>query len=570
MHPILFRIPLPNRPLKLWWALVAVAAIAAIYGLWSRRRNEKSDAMTGLVVAAAAGFGAWYFRASEFKAENIPIYSYGVMLGLSLVIGWYVTLPLAEKDGLDKETMANCYVITALAALVGSRLLYIVTNPSQFDTVADWFALRRGGLVAYGGFIGGFLGSWAYLRAKSVRLLPWADVAVPSLASGLLVTRIGCYLFGCDFGTRLGDGSPGWLRKLGTFPHLADGTLGYDDKGNPIIGSPAFAHHLSQYQSCRTNGELNCVDPGDHSFAVHPTQLYEALIGLGLFAFLLWARRHQKFRGQIFFLFAFAYGFLRFLLELWRDDAERGDVPPRMDKYLLVGFALFLFAIAFTFGPSLSIPDPRTRTAARAFAFVPVPIALWVLRTKQFESDPYNLSTSQFIGLLTALAVAYFYAKLWNEARKNPRAAMAVMDLSDRALKAEAKRKKKRDEDEEEEERPKKGAPAKGKVVAKKPVPADVEEDEDEKDDEVDDDAPTAKAPPVTSKTSAAEEDDDEDEDEEDEEDEDEEEEEASPAPAKSKPVAKKPADDEEDEDDEDEDEDSDEDEEEDGEPSKA
>ena len=241
MHPILFRIPLPNRPLKLWWALVAVAAISAIYGLWSRRRNEKSDAMTGLVIAAAAGFGAYYFRATEFKAENIPIYSYGVMLGASLVAGWYITLPLAEKDGLDRETMANCYVITALAALVGSRLLYIVTNPSQFDGIGDWFALRRGGLVAYGGFLGGFLGSWAYLRAKGVRLLPWADVAVPSLASGLMITRIGCYLFGCDFGRPLAENDPAWLKGLGTFPKWAPGLL---HEGNPSEGSPAWAQSV--------------------------------------------------------------------------------------------------------------------------------------------------------------------------------------------------------------------------------------------------------------------------------------------------------------------------------------
>ncbi|CAN5711134.1 hypothetical protein BH09MYX1_BH09MYX1_02300 [soil metagenome] len=505
MHPILFRIPLPNRPLKLWWALVAVAAIAAIYGLWSRRRNEKSDAMTGLVIAAAAGFGAYYFRATELKAENIPIYSYGVMLGLSLVVGWYITLPLAEKDGLDRETMANCYVITALAALVGSRLLYIATNSSQFDNIGDWFALRRGGLVAYGGFLGGFLGSWAYLRSKGVRLLPWADVAVPSLAAGLMITRIGCYLFGCDFGTRLGAGAPSFLQKLGTFPHLADGTLGYDEKGNAIIGSPAYAHHLAQYQSCRSNGELNCIDPGDHSFPVHPTQLYEALIGLALVAFLLWARRHQKFRGQIFFLFAVAYGFLRFILELWRDDAERGDVAPRMDKYILVGIGLALFAIAFTFGPSLSIPNPRNRTIARAAAFIPVPIALFVLRTKQFESDPYNLSTSQFIGLITALVVAYFYAKLWENARKNPAAAMAVEELSERTLKAEA-RKRRLNEDEDGGARPKKkGVPIKGKkpvVVTKKapePVPADVDddEDEDEEDEDAADEEETVPAPAV-------------------------------------------------------------------------
>ena len=59
------------------------------------------------------------------KVSAIPIYSYGVMLGLSLVVGWYLTLSLAEKDGLPRETMANNYVITALAAVISSRLLYV-------------------------------------------------------------------------------------------------------------------------------------------------------------------------------------------------------------------------------------------------------------------------------------------------------------------------------------------------------------------------------------------------------------------------------------------------------------
>jgi phosphatidylglycerol:prolipoprotein diacylglycerol transferase len=140
------------------------------------------------------------------------------MLSLSLIAGWYISLPLAEKDGLPKETMANCYVVTALCALAGSRVLYVLTNPDEFRSVGDLLALRNGGLVAYGGFIGGLLGSWAFLASRKIRLLAWADDAVPSLASGLLLTRIGCYLFGCDFGKRLSDGAPHWLKTLGRSP----------------------------------------------------------------------------------------------------------------------------------------------------------------------------------------------------------------------------------------------------------------------------------------------------------------------------------------------------------------
>ena len=59
------------------------------------------------------------------------------MLGLSLVVGWYLTLGLAERDGLPKETMANCYVVTAIAAVVGSRVLYILTNLDEFDSIGS-------------------------------------------------------------------------------------------------------------------------------------------------------------------------------------------------------------------------------------------------------------------------------------------------------------------------------------------------------------------------------------------------------------------------------------------------
>ncbi|MEO8876829.1 MAG: prolipoprotein diacylglyceryl transferase family protein, partial [Polyangiaceae bacterium] len=203
-----------------------------MFALIAQRRNDRESAIWSFGFAVLAGLGAYFFRATNFAAHALPIYSYGVMLGLSLVVGWYLTLGLAERDGLPKETMANCYVFTAVAAIIGSRVLYILTNLSEFDDptthafdLASIFALRRGGLVAYGGFIGGLLGSWAFLSRHKIRLLPWADVAVPSLASGLFITRIGCYLFGCDFGRRLSPTAPGWLQKLGTFPHWTTGTL---------------------------------------------------------------------------------------------------------------------------------------------------------------------------------------------------------------------------------------------------------------------------------------------------------------------------------------------------------
>jgi phosphatidylglycerol---prolipoprotein diacylglyceryl transferase len=431
MHPILFRIPLPHTPLKLWWALAAVAVLAVVYAALAASRRERNDATTAAVVALAAGGAAWFWRAVSYEGPNVPIYAYGVMLGTSLVVGWYLTLPLAERDGLPKETMANCYVVTALAALAGSRILYIVTNPDEFKSVWDLFALRNGGLVAYGGFIGGLLGSWAFLAPKKIRLLAWADDAVPSLASGLLITRIGCYLFGCDFGKRLPDEAPGWLKTLGTFPHWAAGTLASGE------GSPAYVRHLDVYRGTAMETDLLRMNT---SFPVHPTQIYESLVGLTLLGLLLWQRRYTRFRGQVFFLFVFAYGFARFVLELWRDDVERGSYGPTIDAHVYIPLCLLLMALGFVFGISLGIANKRARTAARVVALLPPLVAYVLLKPASFaQTLPYQLSTSQLIGLGSALVVSFFYARFWEDARKHPRMAMSLGDSATiRRLRGEA------------------------------------------------------------------------------------------------------------------------------------
>jgi phosphatidylglycerol---prolipoprotein diacylglyceryl transferase len=422
MHPILFRIPFPNTSLKLWWALAAVAVIAIAYAGLGLRRRDTGAAATAALAALASGAAGYAWRGVSFQAPNLPIYAYGVMLGLSLVVGWYLSLPLAARDGLPRETMANCYVVTALAALAGSRILYAVTNADEFRSAWDLFALRNGGLVAYGGFIGGLIGSWAYLAPKRIRLLAWADDAVPSLASGLLITRIGCYLFGCDFGRRLPDGAPHWLKTLGTFPHWAAGTLVSGD------GSPAYIRHLELYRGTPAESALLTANA---SFPVHPTQLYESLVGLTLLGLLFWQRRNVRFRGQSFFLFVFAYGFFRFVLELWRDDVERGSYGPTLDAHVYIPACLLLFSVGFVFGISLGIRHERLRVAARILAFAPPIVAYLALKPASFaQTLPYQLSTSQIIGLVSALVVSYFYARFWEQARKNPRLAMSLGDTA--------------------------------------------------------------------------------------------------------------------------------------------
>jgi phosphatidylglycerol:prolipoprotein diacylglycerol transferase len=263
---------------------------------------------------------------------SIPIYSYGVMLGTSMIVAWYVVMFLGtRKEGLAREQMANAFIVTAIVAIVCARLLYVVTNPSEFDNPIKLIDLRSGGLVAYGGFLGGLLGAWLYWRKKNVPLLAWADVVAPTLGLGLGFTRIGCYLFGCDFGARLEEGAPEWLVKAGTFPGAGGGLNGE--------GSPAFQHHVQHYGLDRA---------AEHSFAVHPTQIYESLVGFFLFGItmLVWSRR--RFRGQVVLTLTFLYGIWRFFIEYVRDDPERGGLFG-FSTSQLISLALIPIAAFFYF-----------------------------------------------------------------------------------------------------------------------------------------------------------------------------------------------------------------------------
>jgi phosphatidylglycerol:prolipoprotein diacylglycerol transferase len=138
-----------------------------------------------------------------------------------------------------------------------------------------------------------------------------------------------------------------------------------------------------------------------------------------------------------------------------RDDTERGEFGPQMGEHWLISGSLLVMSIAFVFGISLGIAKPQIRNIARVLAFVPPVVAFIALRPVSFgKQQSTQLSTSQWVGLVSAVACAYFYAKFWEEARKSPKLAMGLESLGD--IKATADdmmpRKRKSDDDDEEGE----------------------------------------------------------------------------------------------------------------------
>lgn len=237
-----------------------------------------------------------------------PVYAFGVMLGLSLVVGFQLTVRLANRDDhIDRDLSGNAALFAVLVGLLGARLAYVAINAELLeDTPMQWWNIQAGGLMGVGGLLSGFAAAALYLRLKGASVMAVADAAAPGIACGVVLTRIGSYLYGSDFGTRLTEGSTGLLATLGTFPHWRDSEL---------FGSPAFAHHVESYGLSRN---------ADASYPVHPVQLYCVALGLVLLALALYTRKHRSYSGQVFVRTALGYAAFAFVLGYLRDDPDRG------------------------------------------------------------------------------------------------------------------------------------------------------------------------------------------------------------------------------------------------------
>ena len=68
---------------------------------------------------------------------------------------------------------------------------------------------------------------------------------------------------------------------------------------------------------------------------VHPTEIYDALLNLILYAILAWLFQRKKFDGQIFALYLIGYAICRSIVEYFR-----GDYPPDHIHYGLTSAQL--------------------------------------------------------------------------------------------------------------------------------------------------------------------------------------------------------------------------------------
>jgi phosphatidylglycerol:prolipoprotein diacylglycerol transferase len=228
----------------------------------------------------------------EFPIGPLEVTGYGLMLMVAFLMGgWLIALQLRQA-GLKEDYAADIVAASVIGGIIGAKLWYVALT-------GDPGALfSRGGLVWYGGFIGGalavILNSWR-LRVP----LRWTmQVAAPALAAAYALGRVGCFLVNDDYG-RPTD-LPWGVKFPEGLPPSTAGNL------KNLFGVPVPAG----------------VDPST-VLAVHPTQLYEVAAMLLAFAVLWSLRKRGKPIGWLFGLYLIFAGIERFLVEILRAKDDR-------------------------------------------------------------------------------------------------------------------------------------------------------------------------------------------------------------------------------------------------------
>jgi phosphatidylglycerol---prolipoprotein diacylglyceryl transferase len=221
-----------------------------------------------------------------FFIWKFPVHAYGFMLAMAFLAGIWLGAWRAKRNNLDPDAITDVGFYIIVAAIAGARLYYVLLHFEHFQDnlwkIINPFqdgGVGIGGLVMYGGYIGGVLASILYFRVRKYPFLPYADAVAPSIGLGIFLTRIGCFLNGCCYGAP-SDG----LFSV-SFP----------------LGCPAGSHQ----QFMKAAG-------------LHASQLYESVGGLIMALIILFAFRRKIFDGFHFYLTAVMYSVLRFGVDFTR------------------------------------------------------------------------------------------------------------------------------------------------------------------------------------------------------------------------------------------------------------
>jgi phosphatidylglycerol:prolipoprotein diacylglycerol transferase len=219
----------------------------------------------------------------------LTIHTYGLMVALGILSGVSLAEFLHRKSGGIPGRIVDISLIVVLSGLLGARLLFVAVSWKYFTAnPLEIFMIWKGGLVFYGGLLGGIAGILTCIRLYRLETGLILDIGAIAIALGHAMGRLGCFSAGCCYG------------KVADLPW----SITFTDP------------------RCLATEVLN--QP------VHPTQLYSSTFLFALTGFLVWLQLQKRFLGrkrfggQVASLYLVLYGLFRFTVEFFRGDARGG------------------------------------------------------------------------------------------------------------------------------------------------------------------------------------------------------------------------------------------------------
>ena len=234
----------------------------------------------------------------------LTIHTYGVLLAIGFLLGIGLAVRQAKKQGMPENRIIDLGFYILLAAILGSRLMFILINADYFvSNPVAVFKIWEGGLVFYGGVLLAVPTAVWYVKKNDLGIWRTADIFAPSIAIGHAFGRLGCFFAGCCYGK--------------TAAQLPWGVIFSDPE---------------------------CLAPTN--VLLHPTQLYESGGEFLNFLILFILQKHRSFKGQISMTYLLLYSVLRFIVEFFRGDAERGFIFAGLS--ISQGISIIMFVVAVT------------------------------------------------------------------------------------------------------------------------------------------------------------------------------------------------------------------------------
>jgi len=237
---------------------------------------------------------------------HLRIPTYGFLLASAFSIGYFLALKRAKNLKIPTRHVENFFFIAVLGSIVGARFFHVFFEEFSYYSKhpSKIWAIWEGGYTFYGALLSSLFFMYLYTRIKKISFLEMMDICTPGGALGLFIGRMGCFFAGCCW-------------------------------GRP--SSVPWAVAFNAPETLSPSGNVR----------VHPTQVYEALVGLLVFFYLNYRFKHRRYSGQIFLEAITIYSLARFFIEYFRGDDYRGYLFGGLMSYSqFISLAIIPFTIS--------------------------------------------------------------------------------------------------------------------------------------------------------------------------------------------------------------------------------